>query len=189
MCRYLKCENCQKHTKNKLLVCYSDRISYNVFQTNHWQWESSTETKKHRNIFWVTRIMFTFRCFPIMFPWFPIIITVFQRVSPWSTSLSRIGLTITMLYLCARSWRNWVDSLSKGSANPHHLFSLVQNPNGMIQAACMFTGRKLKFWIGGKFEFIYVHLNVEPTCKHKILTLEAPTASIMGFTFSIIALF
>lgn len=77
----------------------------------------------------------TFRCLPIMFPWFPIIIAVFQIVSPWLTSLSRIGLIMTMLYFWASSWRNCVDSPSTGSANSHHLFSRVQKANGIVHAS------------------------------------------------------
>ena len=133
----------------------------------------------------------TFRCLPIMFPRFPIIIAVFQRVSPWLTSLSRIGFIMTMLYFRAYSWRNCVDSPSTGSANSHHLFSRVQNANGIIHASWVIIIWEKTSYFSEWTIIIKIILNLmsQLTCKHNMLTPEAPAESMIGFNFWKIALF
>ncbi len=47
----------------------------------------------------------TFRCLPITFPLFPMTTAVFQMVSPWAASRSRIGQMTTIPHLkfdCSR---------------------------------------------------------------------------------------
>lgn len=106
-------------------------------QTRVWAYDRAERFWLHKLITPATTNLVTFLCLPIMLPWFPIIIAVFHIVSPCTISLSRMGLTMTILYFLARSCRNWVDSPLTGSANSHQLFSLVQNANGIVHASCI----------------------------------------------------
>lgn len=130
--------------------------------------------------------LITFRCLPIMLPWFPIMTAVFHRTSPWFTSLSRIGFTMTILNFWASSWRKRVDSPSIGSANSHHFFSRVQNAKGIIHASCVYNAA-LNIWI--KDEECSNGIILKLTCKQRMLTPQAPAASIKGLTLSMSAFF
>ena len=102
------------------------------------------------------RVPHTLRCFPMMFPLFPMTTAVFQIVSPCASSRSRMGQMTTMphfrayLYihtyndnpckdtnqpLCPTSAHLWQNStlspVSADSANSHHCFSRVQKAKGI----------------------------------------------------------
>mmetsp|Transcript_20915 Transcript_20915/g.53602 ORF Transcript_20915/g.53602 Transcript_20915/m.53602 type:complete len:219 (+) Transcript_20915:1086-1742(+) len=80
--------------------------------------------------------MWFLRCLPMTLPLLPMTTAVFQMVSPCAASRSRMGLTMTMLYLRAMAWHMRVAGpVSAHSANSSHCFSRVQNAKGMVHAS------------------------------------------------------